>query len=57
MKEILFGWITKPYIMWNLIDDIFCTIEILMLIYICIFIYCIIDKIKQKRKKNGEINE
>ena len=36
MKEFLFGWLIKPDILQTPLDDIVCTIEILILIFVII---------------------
>jgi len=39
MLKILYGWITKPYIQWNIIDSIICLFEITLLFVLGIVIF------------------
>ena len=51
MKELLFGWITKPYIQWNFLDNIFCYLEIFLISILIIIIYTEISELKDKKRK------
>lgn len=51
MKELLFGWVTKPYIQWNFLDNIVCYIEIGLVFILIITIYVEISELKDKFKK------
>lgn len=46
--EFFFGWITKPYIQWNFIDGLLCSIEFIILFIIGFSIYDFIQKKKYK---------
>lgn len=51
MKELLFGWITKPYIQWNFLDNIFCYLEIGLAFILIVIIYVEISELKDKKRK------
>lgn len=51
MEELLFGWITKPYIQWNFLDNIFCYLEIGLVFILIVIIYVEISELKDKKRK------
>ena len=48
MLKILYEWITKPYIQWNIIDSIICLLETTLLFALVIFIFNIIQDKRNK---------
>lgn len=49
MLKILYEWVTKPYMQWTFIDEIICTIELLLLAIIGICIYHFIIVLKENK--------
>jgi len=50
MKEILFGWITKPKMMQTYIDDIVMCIELCLLVILIFAVIAIIMSITEDKK-------
>ena len=51
MIDLLFGWITKPQIEWNVIDNIMCYTELALLFIIAV---CLYEYIHDKKNKYAQ---
>lgn len=52
----MFNWITKPHILWNVLDTILCYVELgILLIIIVVLIVEIQDFIEKRKKSKKEI--
>lgn len=51
MKELLFGWLLKPYYKITGLDSIIMSIEFILLFIIGVFIYTWISDIRNRRNK------
>jgi len=53
MKNLLFGWITKPQYLYTFLDSIFAFIEVFIVIFIVYILGCMIrDKIEDFKERN-----
>lgn len=44
----MFKWLSKPYMMWTVIDDIACTVSILLCIFLVVIVVTIVEDICDK---------
>lgn len=51
MTEFLFGWLTKPQVMWSIIDEFMACIEIFIAFILFVLIVSYINEFKNRRKK------
>lgn len=51
MLNILFDWVTKPYMKWTFLDQIICYAELFLLLIIGLFLYYCVEDWKEKRKR------
>ena len=52
--SVLFGWITKPHILWSVIDSIMAFVEIMGLMILVFVIYVLIVVIQDKFNDKGD---